>query len=146
METDEVRAALERAARSSALAGSDQLVRFLRLVVDETLAGRGELLKEYTIAVSALGRPSGFDPKSDSVVRVQARQLRFKLNEYFTGEGRNEPVMIDLPKGSYAPVFRRRDVLRDSAIELTTAVRNQQQCFRRQLDALRRAHWRGHPR
>lgn len=102
---DDVRAVVERAAASATLGRSDQLVRFLRFVVDETLAGRGHLLKEYTIGVEALGRPTKFDPAADSVVRVQARQLRFKLAEYATGEGASDAVRIVLPKGTYAPLF-----------------------------------------
>ena len=108
LKPEDVRAAVERAAASTGLGRSDQLVRFLRFVVDETLAGRGHLLKEYTIGVTALGRPPRFDPAADSVVRVQARQLRFKLGEYFAGEGRDEPVVIELPKGSYVPLFSTR--------------------------------------
>jgi hypothetical protein len=73
----EIRDTLERIAASAAFSRSDQLARFLRFVVDETLAGRGHLLKEYTIGVEALGRPSRFDPTTDSGVRVAARQLRF---------------------------------------------------------------------
>jgi TolB-like protein len=100
-----VRATVERAVVSGAFGKSEQLVRFLRFIVEETLAGRDDRLKEYTIAVEALGRSAKFDPTSDSVVRVQARQLRFKLAEYFSGEGRSDPIRIELPKGSYVPIF-----------------------------------------
>src|SRR4029078_8721639 len=104
----EVRAVLDRATASGALGRSDQLARFLRFVVEETLAGRAHQLKEYRIGVEALGRGARFDPTVDSVVRVQARQLRFKLHEYFIGEGAHELVVIELPKGSYVPVFSIR--------------------------------------
>src|SRR5690242_256306 len=80
---DEVRATVERAVASTALTGSGQLVRFLWFVVDEALAGRGHLLKEYTVGTGAFGRPASFDPSTDAVVRVQARRLRAKLEEYF---------------------------------------------------------------
>ncbi len=103
----DVSALVDRIAASPAFSRSDQLLRFLRFVVGETLAGRGHLLKEYTIGVEALGRPTKFDPALDSVVRVQARQLRFKLAEYFAAEGRAESFRIELRKGSYAPSFAR---------------------------------------
>lgn len=105
VDVDTVWAVVDRAVASRALGRSEQLVRFLRFIVAETLAGRGDRLKEYTIGVEALGRSAKFDPTADSVVRVQARQLRFKLAEYFAGEGRSDPLRIELPKGSYVPVF-----------------------------------------
>lgn len=104
----DVETVLDRIAASATLGRSEQLVRFLRFVAAETLAGRGHLLKEYTIGVEALGRPVKFDPTTDSVVRVQARQLRFKLAEYASTEGAADALRIELPKGSYAPVFVAR--------------------------------------
>ena len=106
VDPDVVHATVERIVASAAFGRSDQLVRFLRFIVAETLAGRADRLKEYTIGVEALGRSPKFDPTADSVVRVQARQLRFKLAEYFAGEGRSDPVRIELPKGSYVPTFQ----------------------------------------
>lgn len=106
VDSEAVHATVERIVASAAFGRSDQLVRFLRFIVAETLAGRADRLKEYTIGVEALGRSSKFDPTGDSVVRVQARQLRFKLAEYFAGDGRSDRVRIELPKGSYVPIFR----------------------------------------
>jgi serine/threonine-protein kinase len=82
-------------------------VRFLRFVVDETLAGRGKQIKEYTIAIGVFGRPSSYDPQVDSLVRVQASLLRTRLIEYYASEGRAETIRIEIPKGGYAPVIRR---------------------------------------
>ena len=110
----DVETVVNRIAASATLGRSEQLVRFLRFVVAEALAGRGHLLKEYTIGVEALGRPVKFDPTTDSVVRVQARQLRFKLAEYAAAEGTGDPLRIELPKGSYAPVFIARLASDDS--------------------------------
>jgi TolB-like protein/tetratricopeptide (TPR) repeat protein len=106
VDSEAVHATVERIVASASLSRSDQLVRFLRYIVAETLGGRAERLKEYTIGVEALGRSPKFDPTTDSVVRVQARQLRFKLADYFAGEGQSERVRIELPKGTYVPVFR----------------------------------------
>ncbi len=101
---DEVRLALERVVLGP-LRSAPQLARFLRFVVEETLQGRGAQLKEYTIAVNALGRPGSFDPANDATVRVTARQLRFKLRDYYEGEGAGDVVEIALPKGGYVPLF-----------------------------------------
>ena len=84
---------------------SPMLVRFLRFVVDETLHGRADTLKEYTIGIGALGKPPTFDPANDSTVRVAARQLRFKLSEYAASLGGDGDGVIEIPKGRYVPVF-----------------------------------------
>jgi TolB-like protein/Tfp pilus assembly protein PilF len=104
----EVRAALEAVLACTPLKGSERLRRFLQLVVEETLSGRGDRLKEYVIGVEALERPASFDPRTDPVVRVEAMRLRAKLADYYRAEGANDPVIIDLPKGSYVASFNRR--------------------------------------
>ncbi len=98
--------ALEKVLASRALAGSRSLVAFLRFVVTRTLAGEQDGIKEYSIAVEALGRPVDFDPKADGVVRVQAGLLRKKLAAYYADEGRGDPLVIEIPKGGYVPTFR----------------------------------------
>jgi adenylate cyclase len=85
----------EQAGRSSS---------FLRFVVEQTLAGQGERLKGYTVAVEVFGRPPDFDAQSDPLVRVEAGRLRRRLIEYYADEGRDDPVRIDLPRGSYSIV------------------------------------------
>jgi len=87
------------------LASSPQLVRFLQYVVQETLEGRSERLKEYTVAVQGLGRAASFDPSNDAVVRVAARQLRFKLEAHYASGASPSGVRIELPKGTYVPRF-----------------------------------------
>src|SRR5437870_13229933 len=93
---------------STAFAQADRLKRFLRYVVEETVAGRGEGLKEYSIGVEVFDREASFDPRTDPIVRVQARRLRARLTRYYEEEGRLEEMRIELPKGSYAPLFHRR--------------------------------------
>jgi serine/threonine-protein kinase len=93
---------------SSAFAPVDRLKRFLRYVVEETVAGRGDNLKEYPIGVEVFDREASFDPRTDPIVRVQARRLRARLIRYYEEEGRHEQMRIELPKGSYAPVIQRR--------------------------------------
>jgi TolB-like protein len=65
-------------------------------------------VKEYTVGVEAFGRPADYDPKIDPIVRVQARRLRAKLDEYYATEGATDTVRITLPKGGYVPVFEAR--------------------------------------
>src|SRR5215211_8972784 len=96
---------LERVLQSRALQNSESLKAFLRFVVERTVEDEGAQLKEYTIATEVFGRNSDYDPRIDSVVRVQAGRLRTKLQEYYTTEGKGDSVVIDLPKGHYYPVF-----------------------------------------
>ena len=92
------------------LGSSPQLGRFLRYVVEEELAGRSEQLKEQTVAIHGLGRAPTFDPGSDASVRVAARQLRFKLAEYYGGVDIPGEATIELPKGAYVPAFSARGI------------------------------------
>jgi len=98
---------LEKLCQSRHLRSSNQLKSFLRFVVQETLAGREAELKEYTIGRAVFHRGADYDPRLDSVVRVQASQLRKKLEAYYSEEGASDPLIIELPKGSYVPRFRR---------------------------------------
>jgi TolB-like protein len=93
---------------STAFARAERLGELLRYLVEQTLQGRAGPLKEYVIGTEALGRPTTFDPKTDSVVRVEAHRLRARLVEYYAGEGAGNPVVIELPRGGYTPVFIRR--------------------------------------
>ncbi len=96
---------LEKVLNSRTLQNSESLKAFLRFVVEKTVDDNEALLKEYTIATEVFGRDSDYDPRIDSVVRVQAGRLRTKLNEYYATEGKSDQVVIDLPKGHYHPVF-----------------------------------------
>src|SRR6478752_508021 len=114
-----VRSALEKILASGTLAPSQQLCRLLRFVVDQENSGQGDQLKEYLIGVEVFRKDESFDPRIDPVVRTEARRLRNKLVEYYGGEGLADPLVIDLPKGSYRPVFRVRsaEAIRVPAVE-----------------------------
>jgi len=105
---DQVRAELDRVLKSEAFAASTRLQRFLRHVVEQSLAGKGDELKEYSIGTSVFDRDEQYDPRIDSIVRVEAGRLRAKLDEYYNGAGGSDDVMIRIPRGTYAPVFERR--------------------------------------
>jgi Tol biopolymer transport system component len=96
---------LQRIVTSAAFEDSERLVRFLNFVFEETLAGRGGLLKESVIGVEVFGRNPGYDPKTDPIVRVQARRLRVKLENWYLTGGQTSAVRITLPKGGYAVEF-----------------------------------------
>jgi hypothetical protein len=95
------------------------LRRFLRFAVERTLAGDGMRLKEYTIAVEALGRPDSFDARLDSIVRVEARRLREKLELYYETKGVADHIIIRIEPGKYIPLFLDRvGRMADSAVTL----------------------------
>lgn len=100
---------LERVLASTSFQQADRLRRFLKFIVEEAVAGRGSDLKEYVVAVRVFEKEDSFDPRTDPLVRVQARRLRARLTQYYTDEGQIDPVIIDLPKGRYAPTFRTRE-------------------------------------
>jgi len=100
---------LEKILTGKAFAQSERLKRFLRLAVEEGLQGHGRQLKEYLIGVEVFDRHDSYDPRTDPIVRVEAHRLRSKLEEYYRTEGLEDQVVINLPKGTYAPVFRKRE-------------------------------------
>jgi hypothetical protein len=96
---------LEKVLHSRTLQNSESLKAFLRFVVEKTVDDNEAMLKEYTIATEVFRRDSDYDPRIDSVVRVQAGRLRTKLHEYYATEGKADQIIIDLPKGHYHPIF-----------------------------------------
>lgn len=103
---EKVAAQLERILASNVFRQADRLKRFLSFTVNETLAGRGERLKEFVIGIEVFGKGPGFDQRSDPIVRVQARRLRSQLARYYREEGQSDEILIELPKGGYTPVFK----------------------------------------
>lgn len=106
-DADAIRKQLDRIVASRAFASAERLRRFLRFVVEESLAGRDHELKEYTIGRHVCGRPESFDPKADPIVRVDANRLRTRLDAYYAAEGSLDSVRIQLPKGAYVPAIRQ---------------------------------------
>ena len=102
---DAVRAELSRILASPHFDASERNRHFLTHVVEETLAGRTDRIKAYTIATEVFGRDPKFDPQLDSIVRIEAGRLRRSLERYYLTDGRTSPLRIDIPRGGYAPVF-----------------------------------------
>jgi Tol biopolymer transport system component len=108
MDSQRVRAQLDRILASATFAGAERASNFLRFVVERSLEGRATEIKEFVIAVDVLGRNTSFDPKSDPIVRVEAGRLRDRLSSYYKDEGEGDYVLVSLPKGAYVPEFSER--------------------------------------
>lgn len=104
----ECRDQLSRILDSAEFGTTDRGRRFLRYVVDETLAERGERIKAYSVAVEVFGRDASFEPQSDPIVRIEAGHLRRALERYYLTAGVSDPILITIPKGGYVPAFLRR--------------------------------------
>lgn len=94
-----------RITKSPPLISSPSLCRFLRYIVEETLAGRASGIKEQVLGLEVFDRGQDFNPRLDPIVRVQARNLRSRMAKYYEGPGQADPIRIELPKGTYVPVF-----------------------------------------
>jgi adenylate cyclase len=105
---EDVQHQLGRLLASEMFANSDRMSRFLRYVVERTLAGEADQLKEYSIGIDVFDRNDQYDPRIDSIVRVEAARLRSKVEEYYSRAGVEDPVVIRLRRGSYVPVFEVR--------------------------------------
>lgn len=105
-----VRAELERILSSSYFASAQRGQQFLRYIIDHSLNSPNGALKEYAIAVDVFERDASYDPNIDATVRVEASRLRSRLHEYYAGPGRNDPVVIDVPKGGYRATFSQQTI------------------------------------
>jgi TolB-like protein len=105
----DVRAELDRLLASKGFATAGRLSKLLRYVVDKTLAGETDQLKEYAVGIEVFERGDKYDPRLDSIVRVEAGRLRTKLDEYYNGDGAGSAIRISLPRGGYSAQFTRVD-------------------------------------
>jgi hypothetical protein len=102
---EQVREELSRALASHEFRSSKRSQDFLRYVVENTLQGHGDMLKERTIGIEVFGRPTSYDPSDDATVRVKAGEVRKRLSIYYSDLGSHNPVRIELPSGTYVPEF-----------------------------------------
>src|SRR5438045_8747364 len=108
MTEQESRKLVERVAASQYLAKSARLRDLLVYLSGRVLEGTEEI-HEQEVGHKVFGRPPDYDTGSDNIVRVHASTLRKRLEQYFAEEGAAEPLLLEIPKGNYAPVFRRRE-------------------------------------
>src|SRR5262249_9158821 len=99
---------LQKLLASRLLRESHQLQTFLELIVRETIEGRSKYIKEYVLGCQVFGRKPDYDPRQDGIVRIQATVLRKRLAKYYEQEGAIDPIIIDIPRGGYVPLFRVR--------------------------------------
>jgi len=99
---------IDKIINSHILHGSESLCRLLQYLAKHAIDHPQTPLKEYQIATEVFGRRSDFDPQSDSTIRVQAGRLRLKLAEYYSSEGADDPIVVELPKGTYILSFHNR--------------------------------------
>jgi tetratricopeptide (TPR) repeat protein len=97
---------LERMLAHPPLVSSPSLSRFLRFIVEETIAGRGESITEFSLGGRVFNRGEEFNPRTDPIVRVQAHNLRARMARYYAGPGAADSLRIELPGRTYVPVFR----------------------------------------
>jgi hypothetical protein len=102
-------AQIDRLLNSHVLHGSESLCKLLRYLAEHSLDHPGSPVKEYQIATEVFGRSPNFDPQSDSTIRVQAGRLRLKIAEYYAAEGADEPIQVEMPKGTYVVSFHPRE-------------------------------------
>ena len=106
---DSVREQLMRILRSHIFMKAPSLSRFLSYIVERSLTESAQPLNEYSLGVDVFQRGDSFDPTVDTIVRVQARRLRSKLQQYYASEGHADPIVVDMPKGQYSAIFWRRN-------------------------------------
>src|SRR5712691_8690658 len=100
---------IDKLVNSHVLHGSESLCKLLRYLAKHALDHPGTPIKEYQIATEVFGRSADFDPQLDSMVRVQAGRLRTKLAEYYNSDGGDDPIVVELPKGTYVLSFHHRN-------------------------------------
>ena len=102
---DQCQKQVKRILQSATFRNATTLQQLLQFLTARAFEGNAEFLKEYTIGVEAFGRPEDFDPKTDTIVRVQTHRLRLKLSEYYESDGSRDQILIEIPKGHYLPSF-----------------------------------------
>jgi hypothetical protein len=123
-QSDALETQVERILHSDELRTSEVLRRILKFLLEKTLSGEADQLKEYTVAIDCLGKPSDYDPQHNSAVRLQVSRLRQKLAEYYRVGGKNDAVLIDIPKGRFKLISEvRYEVPTSSPHPLSTQVR-----------------------
>ncbi|HEX5284199.1 MAG TPA: hypothetical protein VFW30_08775 [Bryocella sp.] len=106
---EQQRLLLDRILASKVFRKSHRLASFLRFICEEQRQGRGHTIHEQRIGTVVFGRPESYHIGEDSIVRSQARFLRLRLEEYFATEGKDEAILLTVPKGSYVPEFQFRE-------------------------------------
>jgi hypothetical protein len=111
LELDTNQPQIQRIVSSKTFKTSEVHRNLLTYLADKSLSGEAQNLKEYTVGLDVFGKPSTYDPRQESVVRMHVGRLRQKLTEYYRTEGVDDPIVVDLPKGGFALTFAARPVI-----------------------------------
>lgn len=127
MNEDEVRQTLERVLNSKYFVHAHKKRQFLNIVSNFYLNGRAHELNEYVLAYDVFGRDNTYNPSADPIVRVVAHEIRKKLESYYQNEGAGDDIRMELPAGSYQPVFSRQqlppaDEIKNVSIPVETTI------------------------
>jgi len=106
--TELIRKELQQILNFGEICNAPILSKFLQFITEKKLSGHEDEIKEYSIGVKGLGKSSDFNPQLDAYVRIHAGRLRQVISHYYMGPGKNDELIIDIPKGSYIPVFHLR--------------------------------------
>jgi hypothetical protein len=106
--TEPIQQQIERIVHSEQFRSSEVLRRLLTFLSEKAIAGEADNLKEYVVAIDGLGKSSTYDPQHNSAVRIQMGRLRQRLAEYYRSEGKNDPMIVELPKGRFRLTFEER--------------------------------------
>jgi len=104
----EKRAAVDKILQSQVFRNTESLRRLLRFLAEKAITGEADQLKEYSVGIDAFGKPPSYDPRQDSAVRIQVGRLRQKLSEYYLNEGKDDLIIVELPKGGFRLQFESR--------------------------------------
>jgi hypothetical protein len=118
----ELQAQVERIVQSETFHAAGVLRRLLKFLADKASSGEADQLKEYTIGIDAFGKPPTYDPRQDAIVRLQIGRLRQKLSEYYRTEGKDDPVVLDLPKGRFKLKWEARAAVADAGLHQAVQV------------------------
>jgi len=121
---------IDRIAASPVLQGSEALCNLLKYLARHSIEAPEVPVKEYQIATELFGRPANFDPRVDSTVRVQMSRLRSKLQEFYSTLGRDEPILVEIPRGTHTVSFREREAVPPLPLEPVVAPHEPSRWFR----------------
>ena len=114
---DEIQSCVDRILQGGTFRNAPSSRRLLKYLVDHSLAGDADQLKEYTIGVDSFNKPGDYDPRLDSTVRIQIGRLRQKLAEYYREEGKDDQLIVDLPKGRFSLICEPRSAAAAASAE-----------------------------
>src|SRR5258708_13054947 len=106
--SESIQQQIERIVHSEQFRSSEVLRRLLTFLSEKSIAGEADNLKEYVVAIDGLGKAASYDPQHNSAVRIQMGRLRQRLAEYYRSEGKDDPIVVDLPKGRFRLTFDHR--------------------------------------